>query len=75
MRLSYANDIGILRFGHGIAESTASMQKEVDHLLEWASNNVASFDTKRPGVVQFPRRKRKKPVGIRVNGVVIEPTD
>ena len=75
MRFSYANDVGILGFGRSIAESAASVQKEVDHLLDWASTNGVSFDTNKSEVVQFPRRKREKLVGICVNSMVIEPSD
>nr|ABW72065.1 TE1b [Blumeria hordei] len=64
-----------LGFWRSIAESAAIVQKEVDHLLEWLSNNAVSFDTNKSEVVQFPGRKREEPVGIRVNGVVIESAD
>ncbi|KAI1008087.1 hypothetical protein K3495_g139 [Podosphaera aphanis] len=44
-RFSYADDIGILGIGRAAAESAAVAQREVDELLEWASNNAVLFDT------------------------------
>ncbi|KAI0995754.1 hypothetical protein K3495_g12426 [Podosphaera aphanis] len=41
----YADDIGILGFGRTAAESAAVAQREIDNLLEWASNSAVSFDT------------------------------
>ncbi|KAI0996073.1 hypothetical protein K3495_g12108 [Podosphaera aphanis] len=75
LRFSYADDVGILGFGPTAAESAATAQREVDHLLEWAQNNAVAFDTAKSEVIQFPGRRRETAVGVRVNGTLIEPAE
>ncbi|KAI1008046.1 hypothetical protein K3495_g197 [Podosphaera aphanis] len=43
--VTYADDVEILGFGPTAAESSATAQREVDHLLEWAQKNAVAFDT------------------------------
>ncbi|KAI1001737.1 hypothetical protein K3495_g6465 [Podosphaera aphanis] len=75
LRFSYADDVGILRFGSTAAESASTAQREVDHILEWAQNNAVAFDTANSEVIQFPGRRQKTAVGVRVNGTLIEPAE
>ncbi|KAI0995925.1 hypothetical protein K3495_g12256, partial [Podosphaera aphanis] len=75
LRFSYADDVGILGFGPTAAESAATAQRKVDHLLEWAQNNAVAFDTAKSEVIQFPGRRRETAVGVRVNGTLIEPAE
>ncbi|KAI1007858.1 hypothetical protein K3495_g372 [Podosphaera aphanis] len=72
-RFSYADDIGILGIGRTAAESAAVAQREIDNLLEWASNNAVSFDTGKSEVIQFPGRRGENLTGVNVNGTWIEP--
>ncbi|POS87059.1 hypothetical protein EPUL_001776 [Erysiphe pulchra] len=44
-RFSFADDIGILGSGRSVVESSAAAQREVNSLLDWASNNAIAFDT------------------------------
>ncbi|KAI1002900.1 hypothetical protein K3495_g5303 [Podosphaera aphanis] len=66
-RFSYADDIGILGIGLTAAESAAVAQREIDNLLEWASNNAVSFDTGKSEVIQFPGRRGENLTGVNVN--------
>ncbi|KAI0995064.1 hypothetical protein K3495_g13118 [Podosphaera aphanis] len=72
---SYADDIGILGIGRTAAESAAVPQREIDNLLEWASNNAVSFDTGKLEVIQFPGRRGENLTGVNVNGTWIEPAE
>lgn len=74
-RFSYADDIGTLGFEHTVAESAGAVQREVDHLLEWAGKNAVAFETQKSEVIQFPGRRRAESVGVHVNGNLIEPAD
>ncbi|KAI0992044.1 hypothetical protein K3495_g16142, partial [Podosphaera aphanis] len=74
-RFSYADDIGILGIGRTAAESAAVAQREIDNLLEWASNNAVSFDTGKSEVIQFPGRRGENLTGVNVNGTWIEPAE
>ena len=74
-RFSYADDIGIIGFGRTISESAEAAQREVDSLTSWAEENAVSFDAQKSEVVQFPGRKKEEPVGVCVNGNMIEPAE
>lgn len=74
-RFGYADDIRILGIGRTITDSADAAQREVDSLLNWARENVVSFDTEKSEVVQFNRRRHENPVGIQVNGTEIMPAE
>ena len=74
-RFSYADDIGILGIGPTVAESAASAQREVNHLLDWARENAVSFDTNKSEVIHFVGCRRERGGEIQVNGTEIKPAE
>ncbi|KAI1004647.1 hypothetical protein K3495_g3568 [Podosphaera aphanis] len=47
------------------------VQREIDNLIEWASNNAVSFDTGKSEVIQFLGRRGENLTGVNVNGTWI----
>lgn len=69
---SYADDIGNIGFGRTIGKSAEVAQREVDGLTSWVEENAVSFNAKKSEVVQFSGPKKEEPVGVYVNGNMIE---